>query len=613
MVHTQKTQRADTPMLWKRMEMSWVGVVGMLCFFLAYGPHLMGAYVWDDVYLVQYHPALRSAEGWRVLWMTDLWGGATGRSSQLYHPLPMWSFWLEARWWGLEVHKARLINGLLHGGGGVLLWGLLRRWLGWRLLAWLGAFLFWLHPLMTETVMWLTGRHDGLAVFLAMLALWLWPIDGRLRWRTLFSAVLASLCCAGALLCKEPYLVLPLLLALLPWCLSHSMRRVRWSLVLSILPMFAVFVVFVMRRSLGISSESAQSDAPIMEHLQHFFSIGLRYAVQLFSWQGAPTIAPYTPMPAWLWVSGAAVVGCVMVWVVWRWRRSHRQIERLLVKGGVGKEGEGSEDVGVLGEAELDARAWGVILWGLVAYGLCWVPHLLSMPMIGLWGNRYAYFPWVLLVIVAMGWAVVMREAVSVAMRRVVGGMAVLLLIWGGLATAKEAGHWKDNWTLYRADVMRDPSNGRAMYHFAHAVRMRGGCQQAAGLFLRAAHLDPTYLRSWQNAAGCLLEIKRYREALEPARQAVKRAPSVARMRYNLALALFFTKQHSEALTEVTEALALSPDYAPAQRLFFALQTLPTSRPSSALSRPSSALSHPSSALSRPSSALSRPSSPSHP
>lgn len=572
-VGTKKTEMAEARGLWEKTEVLLVGLAGVLCFVLVYGPHLVGAYVWDDVYLVQYHPALRAAEGWRVLWGADLWGGATGRASQLYHPLPMWSFWLEAQTWGLEVHKARMVNGLLHVGVGMLLWGLLFRWLSVRALAWLGALLFWMHPLMTETVMWLTGRHDSMAVLLGMFALWLWPIEGPFRVRTVMYALLASLCCAGALLCKEPYIVLPLLLALLPWCLAVPKRRLPWSAVLPILPILAVLAVMWLRRSLGITSGSAQLYAPVAEHLQHFFGIGLRYLFQLFSWQGAPTIAPYHPMSWRFWIGGAAVVLLGIAWVVRCVLAARRSAES-------------AEDTA-------SVRAWGLVLWGILAYGVCWIPHLLSLPMIGLWGNRYAYFPWVLLVMVAMGAAVLLREWVSLPMQRAAWVGGGLLLLWGGYATAQEAKHWRSNLTLYQADVLRDPTNGRAMYHFAHAIRIRFGCQRAAGLFLRAARLDPTYLRSWQNAAGCLLELGRYREALEPAREAVKRAPALARMRYNLALALSFSHQRKEALKEVTEALALSPDYAPAQRLFFALQASPTSHPSS---RPAS---HPSSRLPR--------------
>ena len=61
----------------------------------SFGPHLRGEFVWDDIYLVEGNQALFRADGWRVLVLHDLWGPVTGKPSQLYHPVPMLSLWLQ--------------------------------------------------------------------------------------------------------------------------------------------------------------------------------------------------------------------------------------------------------------------------------------------------------------------------------------------------------------------------------------------------------------------------------------------------------------------------------------------------------------------------------------
>lgn len=60
----------------------------------------------------------------------------------------------------------------------------------------------------------------------------------------------------------------------------------------------------------------------------------------------------------------------------------------------------------------------------------------------------------------------------------------------------------------------------------------------------------------------CLLEMKRFAEALPVCRSALLYAPSVPRVRYNLALALEETDHKKAALAEYDEALKLDADFA---------------------------------------------------
>ena len=62
----------------------------------SFGRNLRGEFVWDDVYLVEGNQALFRPDGWRVLLLPDQWGPVTGKPSQLYHPIPMLTLWLQA-------------------------------------------------------------------------------------------------------------------------------------------------------------------------------------------------------------------------------------------------------------------------------------------------------------------------------------------------------------------------------------------------------------------------------------------------------------------------------------------------------------------------------------
>ena len=87
----------------------------------------------------------------------------------------------------------------------------------------MGAALFALHPIQSETVVWIAARNDSMAATFALLALWLVDEPGEGRWRLVGAGILSGL----ALLSKESVLLLPVALFLLDRarCQSIEWRR----------------------------------------------------------------------------------------------------------------------------------------------------------------------------------------------------------------------------------------------------------------------------------------------------------------------------------------------------------------------------------------------------
>ncbi len=123
---------------------------------IAYFPALQAGYIWDDPYHVTENPLLRTPLGlWRI-WFE------IGAQRQ-YYPLTLSVFWLEYQIWGLNPFFYHLVNVLLHGVNALLVWKLCCRL---RLPgAWMAGAVFALHPVMVESVAWVTELKNVLSGF----------------------------------------------------------------------------------------------------------------------------------------------------------------------------------------------------------------------------------------------------------------------------------------------------------------------------------------------------------------------------------------------------------------------------------------------------------------
>lgn len=137
-----------------------LGLISLLTV-LAYLPALQAGFIWDDDAYVEHNPTLESFGGIADIWF-DAW------SIPQYYPLVHSSFWLEYRIWGEWAPGYHATNLLLHLAG---------VWLFARLLqrlrvpgAVLAAGIFAVHPVMVESVAWVTERKNVLSMLFYLLA-----------------------------------------------------------------------------------------------------------------------------------------------------------------------------------------------------------------------------------------------------------------------------------------------------------------------------------------------------------------------------------------------------------------------------------------------------------
>ncbi len=225
---TATSVRVQGPRSWFHHDWIW-GLILILSVILTYTPVWQAGFIWDDDAHLTANPCIVGPLGLKEIWTT---------SAADICPLTLTTFWMEHALWGLGPLPYHLVNVLLHGACAVLLWRVLRslRVQG----AWLGAALWALHPVVVESVAWITemkNTESGLFFLLSILFYVRWlrsrDLDRRSGggWNYALTLIFAALAMAS----KSSTVILPVVLCLCAWWMEG---RWRWRNVARVLPSF---------------------------------------------------------------------------------------------------------------------------------------------------------------------------------------------------------------------------------------------------------------------------------------------------------------------------------------------------------------------------------------
>lgn len=305
--------------------------------FLVYTPTVFLDFALDDIFLIEKNPYLKE-DPWALLW-GDLWlGDESVSQSSFFRPLFVLSIlvdtWLGGSPWIFHIH-----NVIWHVCSCGMLYLLLRRWLT-EDQALVGLGIFALHPLQSETVVWISARNDSMAAFFVFASLWLYtksdvsPLERGGRFLTV----------CFALLSKESAILLPILVFV-----SASKDKKR----LLIESAIAVCSVMLLRAYLGLGVNTAEES-----HVQLFLgSLDVLVVGDasrfLFPWPLCAT----RPL-AWDVLSGVEILGGISFVLYSLWLMK-------IPRAGI----------------------------ALFAAFLVWIPTLLPTMLNGMHGDRYVYLP----------------------------------------------------------------------------------------------------------------------------------------------------------------------------------------------------------------------------
>ncbi|HUB67137.1 MAG TPA: tetratricopeptide repeat protein [Candidatus Methylacidiphilales bacterium] len=215
---------------------NWLGGMALaLAVIVTYTPVWHAGFVWDDDVFVTNNSCIVGPQGLKEIWTTN---------AADICPLTLTTVWFEHALWGLAPLPYHLVNVLLHAACAVLLGRVL---LSLQVPgAWLGAALWALHPVQTESVAWITeikNTQSGLFFLLSILfyVKYLRASDSNSErkpgggwsygWTLLFAALTMT--------SKSSTVVLPVILCLCAWWMEGEWR---WRNLARIAPIFLMSV-----------------------------------------------------------------------------------------------------------------------------------------------------------------------------------------------------------------------------------------------------------------------------------------------------------------------------------------------------------------------------------
>jgi Flp pilus assembly protein TadD len=513
------------PFSWNR-DLVW-GLLLLAATLLAYQPAWNGQPVWDDdAHMTK--PELRPVAGLSQIW-TQL--GAT----QQYYPLVHTVFWLEHRLFGDATPGYHLFNILLHVFSALLLVRILRRLGLPGEAAWLAGGIFALHPVMVESVAWITELKNTLSgVFFLAAALAYLKFDNKREMKIYAVALLLFL---FGLLSKSVIVILPAVLLVVFWW-----RRGRIALkrdVAPLLPFFAMGIIsgmltsWVERRVFGAEGTDFNlafiDRCLIAGRAVWFYLYKLLWPVNLIF------IYPRWHIDAtavWQYLFPVALL--LAVGIFWKLRgRSRAPLTVLLY---------------------------------------CAITLFPAMGFFNVYPFRYSFvadhFQYLASIgPIAAGAACIiqgtglLQEGLRRPLQPLLCGVLLSVLF---LLSWNQSGMYSDAETLYRTTLARNDNCWLAHNNLGVLLGKTGRSDEAMVHLLKALEINPNYVETHNNLGNLLAVTGRTDEAIAHYQKALELNPNYAEAHNNLGFLLAGMGRTDEAIAHYQKALELNPNYAKA-------------------------------------------------
>lgn len=574
----------------------------LLVALVLYGNTLGHRYALDDgIVILENTFTQQGIRGIPAIFAHDTFVGFLGLNKRLvqggrYRPLSVATFAIEQQFFGESPHISHLINILLYGLTGWLLYIVLRRlfrdrgspatWIGVPLLA---ALVFMVHPVHTEVVANIKGRDEILALLLAVVSL-------LMQLRYVETGRPLELIGSGftffvALLAKESALPFLVLFPLTLYFFTRATRRDHLWLSLSCL---AAAAAYLWLREAATGQPAVAGRPEILNDPFLFATAGQRYATILYSLLRYLGLLAFPhPLTHDYYFNHIPLVGWANPWVVLS----------LIVHVALGA-------LAIAGLRKRALPAFGALFY-LIALS---VASNLIVSVGVIMSERFLYIP-------SVGFAIGVGHALERGIGRTsTAGRPVSARLWGfgtlaiviayTWVTVARNPAWRDSLTLFTIDVRTSPNSAKAQTgaggvlieaadeardqrdkrrlleeasaHLRRAVeiypgdgeawlmlgnayaKQEGTRTRAIGCYEKAIASWPRLIQAYTNLGVVSLQERDYPRAIGAYRALLEQDPQNADGWYGLGLAYEESSRPDSALDAYQHAVAVNPGRADA-------------------------------------------------
>jgi tetratricopeptide (TPR) repeat protein len=536
--------------------------------FISYARVFNADFIWDDESHLTRNPCVVGPLGLKEIWTS---------ARAVYYPLVLTTFWTVHKFAGLSPWPYHLLNVCLHAGSAVLLWQVLRQ-LNVRG-AWLGASLWALHPVMVQSVAWVTELKNTQSGFFYLLSIFCFlKCEERLQIRRILriqgtadqegAVSSTSRRRAGdryclmwfvsslsffilATLSKPSVIMLPVVLGLCVW---WRKGRICWRDIAALAPFLLI--------------SALASLWTILEQKFHAGAIGVEWAQ---TWPERLIIAGRA---IWFYLAKLAWP-YPLIFIYPRWKINSSQLMAYLPLV--------AALAGLLALWSIRAK-WSRAVFFAAAY------YVVSLfPVLGFFSVyffRYSFVSDHFQYLASMGPLALAGAGIVTGCRRLPAtrrlsalpstsrheavvttplvAICGVLLVSLGFLTWRQTAVYHNLVTLYTGTLTKNPGCWMAHYNLGIALNDQGDADRAIAHYRQAVELRPSYAEAHYNLGRLLVQKGQLDEAIAQYEKALEINPADAQAHNNLGTTLFASRRVDEAIAHYQKALAIQPDYADA-------------------------------------------------
>jgi Tfp pilus assembly protein PilF len=491
--------------------------------FIVYWPALRGGVLWDDDAHIT-RPALQSIGGLARIWFQL-------RATPQYYPVVHTAFWVEHHLWGDSTAGYHIVNIVLHVVSACL-FALILSQLSIRG-AWVGAFIFALHPVAVESVAWISEQKNTLSTVFYLLSMLLYLRYDESRAPTEPDSVdlfaqpweyyIAFACFVAAVLSKSVTATLPAALLVIFW---WKRGKLSWNRdVFPLLPWFAIgllsglFTAWIEWRYVGASGEDFS-----LSPLQRVLIAGrdIWFYLQKLLWPSK------------------------LMFVYPRWDVSASVWWQYLFP---------------LGAIVLVAAAWMVRekMRGPLAAVLFFIGTLFpALGFFNVYPFIYSFVADHFQYLASLG---IIALAASLCRDKWRTSAAVAIIVVLGVITRIDAAAYRDAETLYRTTFAGNPRCWMCYNNLGVVLFKQSKAPLAMDFYLQALQIKPDYAEATNNI-GVMLTSRGFPAAAEVKfQEALRMKPNYPDAFNNLGNVFLLMGKVDEAMPNIERALEMRPDY----------------------------------------------------